>query len=65
MRWLTTRWTPCIRRMSWVPQEPFLFSASVAENIGLAKADATRDEIEHAARLACIDDDIPSHATRL
>jgi ATP-binding cassette subfamily B multidrug efflux pump len=44
--------------LSWVPQEPFLFSASVAQNIGLAKADATRAEIEHAARLACIDDDI-------
>ncbi len=44
--------------MSWVPQEPFLFSASVAENIGLARADATRAEIENAARLACIDDDI-------
>ena len=44
--------------MSWVPQEPFLFSASVAENIGLARAGATRDEIETAARLACIDDDI-------
>jgi ATP-binding cassette subfamily B protein/ATP-binding cassette subfamily C protein/ATP-binding cassette subfamily B multidrug efflux pump len=44
--------------VSWVPQEPFLFSASVAENIGLAKADATRAEIENAARLACIDDDI-------
>jgi ATP-binding cassette subfamily B protein/ATP-binding cassette subfamily C protein/ATP-binding cassette subfamily B multidrug efflux pump len=44
--------------LSWVPQEPFLFSASVAENIGLAKADATRTEIENAARLACVDDDI-------
>jgi ATP-binding cassette subfamily B protein/ATP-binding cassette subfamily C protein/ATP-binding cassette subfamily B multidrug efflux pump len=44
--------------LSWVPQEPFLFSASVAENIGLAKASATRAEIEDAARLACIDDDI-------
>jgi ATP-binding cassette subfamily B protein/ATP-binding cassette subfamily C protein/ATP-binding cassette subfamily B multidrug efflux pump len=44
--------------VSWVPQEPFLFSASVAENIGLAKANATRAEIENAARLACIDDDI-------
>jgi ATP-binding cassette subfamily B protein/ATP-binding cassette subfamily C protein/ATP-binding cassette subfamily B multidrug efflux pump len=44
--------------LSWVPQEPFLFSASVAENIGLAKADASRAEIENAARLACVDDDI-------
>ena len=46
------------RSLSWVPQEPFLFSASVAENIGLAKANATRVEIENAARLACIDEDI-------
>ncbi len=44
--------------LNWVPQEPFLFSASVAENIGLAKANATRAEIENAARLACIDEDI-------
>lgn len=44
--------------LSWVPQEPFLFSASIAENIGLAKANATRAEIENAARLACIDEDI-------
>ena len=44
--------------VSWVPQEPFLFSASIADNIGLAKAGATRAEIENAARLACIDSDI-------
>lgn len=44
--------------ISWVPQEPFLFSASIAENIGLAKANATRAEIENAARMACIDEDI-------
>jgi ATP-binding cassette subfamily B protein/ATP-binding cassette subfamily C protein/ATP-binding cassette subfamily B multidrug efflux pump len=46
------------RAISWVPQEPFLFSASIADNIGLAKADATRAEIEQAARLASIHDDI-------
>ena len=28
--------------LSWVPQEPFLFSASVAENMRLARFDATR-----------------------
>jgi ATP-binding cassette subfamily B protein/ATP-binding cassette subfamily C protein/ATP-binding cassette subfamily B multidrug efflux pump len=44
--------------VSWVPQEPFLFSASVAENIALAKPDATRDEIAQVARLACIYQDI-------
>lgn len=42
----------------WVPQEAFLFSASVAENIALGKPEATRAEIEDAARLAAIHDDI-------
>ena len=46
------------KTVSWVPQEPFLFSASVAENIALAKANATPAEVEHAARQSCIHDDI-------
>lgn len=46
------------RAISWVPQEPFLFSASIADNIALAKADASRAEVEQAARLASIHDDI-------
>jgi ATP-binding cassette subfamily B multidrug efflux pump len=46
------------RAISWVPQEPFLFSASIADNIALAKADASRVEVEQAARLASIHDDI-------
>ena len=44
--------------ISWVPQEPFLFSASIAENIALAKAGASRAEVEQAARLASIHEDI-------
>ena len=44
--------------MAWVPQEPFLFSASVAENIALARPGATRAEIEQAARLAAVHEDI-------
>ena len=44
--------------IAWVPQEPFLFSASIAENIALAKPDATRAEIEEAARLAAVDADV-------
>ena len=46
------------RAISWVPQEPFLFSASIAENIALAKSDASRAEVEQAARMASIHDDI-------
>lgn len=44
--------------ISWVPQEPFLFSASIAQNIALAKPEASRTEIEQASRLASIHDDI-------
>ncbi|WP_331178769.1 ABC transporter ATP-binding protein [Roseateles sp.] len=44
--------------IAWVPQEPFLFSASVADNIALARPAASRDEIEAAARLAAVHDDI-------
>lgn len=46
------------RAISWVPQEPFLFSASIAENIALTKPEASRAEVEQAARLASIHDDI-------
>jgi len=39
-----------------VPQDPFLFSASVRENIGFGRLDATDEQIEHAARLAQADE---------
>lgn len=44
--------------MSWVPQEAFLFSASIADNIALARPDATRSEIEQVAQIAAIHGDI-------
>ena len=44
--------------IAWVPQEPFLFSATVAENIALARPDATRAQIEAAAADAAVHDDI-------
>jgi len=44
--------------IAWVPQEPFLFSASVADNIALARPDATPADIEAAARLAAVHHDI-------
>jgi ATP-binding cassette subfamily B protein/ATP-binding cassette subfamily C protein/ATP-binding cassette subfamily B multidrug efflux pump len=44
--------------ISWVPQESFLFSASIAENIALGRPGASRAEIEQAARMAAIHDDI-------
>ena len=44
--------------IAWVPQEAFLFSASVAENIALARPGASREQIEAAARQAAVHDDI-------
>jgi ATP-binding cassette subfamily B protein/ATP-binding cassette subfamily C protein/ATP-binding cassette subfamily B multidrug efflux pump len=44
--------------ISWVPQESFLFSASIAENIALGCPGASRAEIEQAAQMAAIHDDI-------
>jgi ATP-binding cassette subfamily B protein/subfamily B ATP-binding cassette protein MsbA len=38
------------RQMATVIQEPFLFSGSVAENIGYGRPGASREEIEQAAR---------------
>ena len=44
--------------ISWVPQEGFLFSATIAENIRLARPQASRAEIEQAAELAAVHEDI-------
>ena len=44
--------------IAWVPQEPFLFSTSVAENIALARPDASRAQIEAAATAAAVHEDI-------
>jgi ATP-binding cassette subfamily B protein/ATP-binding cassette subfamily C protein/ATP-binding cassette subfamily B multidrug efflux pump len=44
--------------IAWVPQEAFLFSASVADNIALARPGATRAQVEEAARLAAVHEDI-------
>jgi len=40
------------REIGIVAQDPFLFSATVRENIAFGRPDASQDEIEEAARLA-------------
>lgn len=45
-------------RLAVVSQTPFLFSDSVANNIALGRPDATQSEIEQAAKLAFVHDDI-------
>ena len=44
------------RQVGIVPQDPLLFSGSVAENIALTRPDADSEEIVHAARLAAAHD---------
>lgn len=46
------------RRIGFVPQETFLFSATLAENIALGVPDATREQIAEAAELAGLGPDI-------
>lgn len=47
-------------RIGVVTQEPYLFHASIAENLRYADPDATQAELEHAAKLANIHDTIVS-----
>jgi len=44
--------------ISWVPQESFLFSASIADNIALGNPEAGRADVERVAQLAAVHDDI-------
>lgn len=46
------------RHLACVPQTPFLFSASIAENIAMARPEATQAQIEEAARIAQVHEDI-------
>ncbi|MGR7920639.1 ABC transporter ATP-binding protein [Zobellella denitrificans] len=43
---------------AYVPQDAFLFSASIADNIRLGRPEASQDEVMDAARQACVHDDI-------
>ncbi|MBT9260082.1 MAG: ATP-binding cassette domain-containing protein [Clostridiales bacterium] len=46
------------RAIAYVPQDPFLFSTTVAENIAFGKPGASLEEIQEAARLARVHEDI-------
>ncbi len=48
------------RQIGFVPQETFLFSATLAENIAWGVDEATQDDIERAAELAGLAPDIAS-----
>jgi len=44
--------------IGFVPQDPFLFSATISENIAFGNPSATNDQIQEAARMAGIHDEI-------
>lgn len=47
-------------QIAWVPQSPYLFHGTIADNIALGQPKASASEIRRAAELANIDDDIQS-----
>ena len=46
------------QNIGYVPQDVFLFSDSIAQNVAFGKADATPDEIEQYTKYASVYDDI-------
>lgn len=56
-------------RIAYVPQEPFLFSATLAENVAMSVDQASQDEVERVARIAHLDPDVrgfvDGYATRV
>ena len=47
-------------KVAIVPQETFLFSRTIAENIALGRPDAPREDIERVAEIAQLTRDLPS-----
>jgi ATP-binding cassette, subfamily C, bacterial CydD len=46
--------------VAWVPQQPYLFHTTIADNLRLARPNATHAQLRQAARLAFLDDWIQS-----
>ena len=46
------------RAIGFVPQEPFLFSSTIAENIAFGVADMNREQVEQAAHVSRLDKDL-------
>ena len=46
------------QNVGMVLQEPFLFSRTIAENIGITRKNMPLEDIRHAAGIACVDDAI-------
>ncbi|WP_028273598.1 ABC transporter ATP-binding protein [Atopococcus tabaci] len=47
-----------LKQVGYVPQDNYLFSTTIRENIRFANPDLSQEEVEHAAKLTAIHDDI-------
>lgn len=47
------------RQIGYVPQDPFLFSASLRENLMLGRPDATEEELQAALSISQLEKDLP------
>ena len=58
-----------LAQTAYAPQEPLLFSTTIAENIAFGRPESSPDEIEAAAKMAAIHDEISAlpagYATRI
>lgn len=45
--------------LGWVPQEAFLFSTTLRENLAMGRPEATEAELLEVARVVCLDDLLP------
>lgn len=52
-------------RMGFVPQESFLFSTSIAENIAFGRPDTSREEIQRLSDIASLTEEVSSFASGL
>ena len=50
------------RTIGYVPQDDFLFSANVSDNISFGDRSKTQEEIEEAAKMACVHENIVDFA---
>ena len=44
------------KHLAYVPQEPVIFSKSVVDNIRIGRVNASLEDVEKAAKLACAED---------
>ncbi len=51
------------KNIGFVLQEPYLFSRTIAENIGITERDISEEKIREAARAACLDETVSSFAS--